>query len=51
MLAIQNFQQRLFIHYKDSLSLPPSYNYIYGNPVQPVVPLQGDVSDGWSSIS
>ncbi len=39
MLAIQNFQQRLFSHYKDSLSLPSTYNYLYGNPVKPVVPL------------
>ena len=40
MLAIQNFQQRLYTRYKQSLScLPPTYNYLYGNPVQPLVPL------------
>lgn len=40
MLAIQNFQQRLFNHYKESLDLPPTYHYFYGNPVQPRVPLE-----------
>lgn len=39
MLAIQNFQQRLYVHYKHSLALPPTYHYLYGNPVQPIVPL------------
>lgn len=39
MLAIQNFQQRLYRHYPGGLSLPPTYRYLYGNPVQPVVPL------------
>lgn len=38
-LAIQNFQQRLYTRYKQSLSLPASYRYLYGSPVQPVVPL------------
>lgn len=40
MLAIQNFQQRLYTRYKNSLPLPARYQYIYGNPVQPVVPVQ-----------
>jgi hypothetical protein len=40
MLALQNFQQRLFARYKQSLSLPPTYTYLYGNPVQPLVPLE-----------
>lgn len=39
MIAIQNFQQRLYARYKNSLSLPPTYKYIHGNPVQPLVPL------------
>ncbi len=39
MLAIQNFQQRLYTRYKKNLSLPPTYCYLYGNPVQPAVPL------------
>ena len=37
--AIREFQRRLHAEYADSLSLPPTYQYIYGNPVQPVVPL------------
>ena len=37
--AIRDFQQRLYRSYKNSLSLPDPYQYIYGNPVQPVVPL------------
>jgi uracil-DNA glycosylase len=40
MLAIQNFQQRLYARYKNSLTIPLTYNYIYGNPVQPVVPVE-----------
>ena len=40
MLAIQNFQQRLYARYKNSLSIPITYNYIHGNPVQPVVPVE-----------
>jgi uracil-DNA glycosylase len=39
MTAIQDFQRRLYANYKGDLSLPPTYKYIYGNPVQPVVPL------------
>jgi hypothetical protein len=39
MLAVQNFQQRLFSGYQRSLTLPPTYKYLYGNPVQPLVPL------------
>lgn len=37
--AIKAFQKRLYADYKNSLSLPEPYDYIYGNPVQPVVPL------------
>lgn len=40
MLAIQNFQQRLYARYKNSLSLPPTYHYLYGNPVEPLVPVE-----------
>jgi len=36
---VRNFQRQLFASYKDSLSLPEPYQYIYGNPIQPVVPL------------
>ncbi len=39
MLAIQNFQQRLFTTYINDLTLPARYAYLYGNPVQPVAPL------------
>jgi len=37
--AIQDFQKRLHANYKNDLSLPTTYNYIHGDPVQPVVPL------------
>ncbi len=37
--SIRSFQKRLYTDYKDALSLPTPYNYIYGNPIQPVVPL------------
>lgn len=30
----------MFHHYRRDLSLPDNYNYLYGNPVLPVVPLQ-----------
>jgi uracil-DNA glycosylase len=40
MLALQNFQQRLYARYKKGLSLPPTYAYLYGNPVQPLVPVE-----------
>lgn len=40
MLAIQNFQQRLYARYKKNLSLPPTYAYLYGNPVQPLAPVE-----------
>lgn len=40
MLALQNFQQRLYAHYKKGLSLPPTYAYLYGNPVQPLAPVE-----------
>ena len=39
MRAVQRFQKRLHAEYKRDLSLPQTYKYIYGNPVQPVVPL------------
>lgn len=39
MNSIQEFQRRLFKRYKSSLSLPKNYRYFYGNPVEPVVPL------------
>ena len=41
---VQDFQKRLYAEYKKTLSLPEPYQYIYGNPVQPVVPL--DVAQG-----
>ena len=44
MNRIRDFQKRLFAAYKNDLSLPSTYEYIYGNPVQPVVPL--DTSQG-----
>jgi len=37
--AVQDFQRRLYASYTRDLSLPPTYKYIYGNPVHPVVPL------------
>lgn len=36
---VQRFQKRLYANYKNDLSLPLTYDYVYGNPVQPVVPL------------
>lgn len=39
MTSIQDFQQRLHRDYKKSLALPPTYKYLYGNPIQPMVPL------------
>ncbi len=39
MLAIQNFQQRLFRHYQNRVTLPTTYNYIHNNPVQTIVPI------------
>jgi hypothetical protein len=36
---MRRFQQRLFAGYTQSLALPEPYHYLYGNPVQPVVPL------------
>lgn len=38
-VEIRKFQQILFTDYKKCLSLPEPYQYLYGNPVQPVVPL------------
>ena len=40
MIAIQNFQQRLYARYDKGLSLPPTYQYLYGHPVRPVIPLE-----------
>jgi len=37
--AIESFRRRLYASYKQSLTLPQDYNYLYGNPVQPAVPL------------
>ena len=39
MTMVVNFQKRQFSNYKNDLSLPEHYKYLYGNPVQPVVPL------------
>lgn len=39
MSAVRSFQRRLHADYGNDLSLPQTYKYIYGNPVQPVVPL------------
>ena len=39
MPAIESFRRRLYASYKQSLTLPQEYNYLYGNPVQPAVPL------------
>jgi uracil-DNA glycosylase len=36
---VQDFQRNLFGNYKSCLTLPEPYQYLYGNPVQPVVPL------------
>jgi hypothetical protein len=41
---VRDFQKRLFATYKNDLSLPLRYQYIYGNPVRPIVPL--DTSQG-----
>jgi uracil-DNA glycosylase len=37
--AIDSFRRRLYASYKQSLTLPVGYKYLYGNPVQPAVPL------------
>ncbi|MCD6333844.1 MAG: hypothetical protein J7M27_00735 [Candidatus Latescibacteria bacterium] len=37
--SIQDFQRRLYANYTSDLPLPPTYKYIYGNSVQPVIPL------------
>jgi hypothetical protein len=37
--AVRAFQKRPYVSYKDSIPLPLPYQYIHGNPVQPVVPL------------
>lgn len=36
---VKGFQRRLHAHYKDDLDLPQPYQYLYGNPIHPVVPL------------
>lgn len=38
-LTIREFQRNLFHKYCRTLKLPSTYKYLYGNPVQPVVPL------------
>ena len=37
--AVEGFLRRLFSDYKLDLSLPEPYSYIYGNPIQTIVPL------------
>jgi uracil-DNA glycosylase len=39
MPNVMSFQKELFTNYNSDLSLPEKYNYLHGNPVQPVVPL------------
>lgn len=39
MTKVKHFQKQIFANYKNDLSLPAKYNYLHGNPVQPVVPL------------
>lgn len=39
MDTIRGFQRRLHVGYSSDLSLPPTYKYLYGNPVRPAVPL------------
>ena len=39
MTSVKDFQRRVFENYKDDLSLPTTYNYYYGNPIHPIVPL------------
>ena len=39
MPNIKSFQKKLFANYINDLSLPTKYNYLHGNPAQPVVPL------------
>lgn len=36
---IRAFQRKLYNEYKADLDLPDTYKYVYGNPVQPVVPI------------
>ena len=36
---VKRFQRRLYAEYKDDLDLPQPYQYLYGNPIHPVVPL------------
>lgn len=36
---IKGFQRRLYANYKDDLGFPEPYQYLYGNPIHPVVPL------------
>ena len=37
--SIQRFLKRLCAEYKETLSVPQNCNYLYGNPINPVVPL------------
>ena len=37
--SIQRFLKRLYAEYKETLSVPQNCNYLYGNPINPVVPL------------
>ena len=39
MSTIKTYQRKLFANYKKDLSLPSEYNYLHGNPVQTIVPL------------
>jgi len=39
MANVKIFQRHLFANYKSDLSLPPTYNYLYGNPIQPIIPV------------
>lgn len=39
MTTVKDFQKRLFENYKSDLSLPANYNYLYSNPIHPIVPL------------
>jgi uracil-DNA glycosylase len=38
--AIRAYQQRCFSQYKASVGLPEDYRYLYGNPVQVLVPVE-----------
>ena len=38
--AIREFQVRCFKEYKSCIGLPDNYNYLYGNPVNVLVPVE-----------